>query len=514
MPRVYQRRQHIPELKGEIRGGLAIVAHDPMELGALDQLVEHSAALPGDPMENLYRVVANAGSSLEGWVDGVKVRSGDNTPLLREEADLRVWALRQSLKVAGDLWEAQPKSDRDQLALALIVPRPGQSPRLDAGRPAFVLDFGSIRARVLAAGGRLREFGVALFPVARSKRKAKLVEALRDSATGERLPRLETIREGDLAGKTGVVIFLHGLISTDVGTFDRFIDELRQDANLHPSTLHVSWPHDTLDSIRLNAEQLSEAIEQQLGASDLPISFVCHSRGGLVARRTVVELLEIDRARWQPRLRGCVTFGTPHEGAELAESGDEMIGKLLLMKTVASQAGLVPLIDALYAVKGRKSLEGITDLRPRSNGGTFLRRLKRAEARLTKRPGAMPVRLYAVGGNASASGLTGMLSRRYFGGAANDLVVPCASATPAAAETTAVASCDHFGYFNAHEMQTPATAGAVAFLRTLLRADVKAPPARADGRIPVLSPIKFKRDGMKLRARSGAAATRQAPRLP
>ena len=168
MPRVYQRRQHIPELKGEIRGGLAIVAHDPMELGALDQLVEHSAALPGDPMENLYRVVANAGSSLEGWVDGVKARSSDNTPLLREEADLRVWALRQSLKVAGDLWEKQPKSDRDQLALALIVPRPGQSPRLDAGRPAFVLDFGSIRARVLTAGGRLRAFGVALFPVARS----------------------------------------------------------------------------------------------------------------------------------------------------------------------------------------------------------------------------------------------------------------------------------------------------------------------------------------------------------
>jgi len=514
MPRVYQRRQHIPELKGEIRGGLAILAHDPMEVGALDQLVEHSAALPGDPMENLYRVVANAGSSLDGWVDGVKVRSGDNPPMLREEADLRVWALRQSLKVAGDLWEAQPTSDRDQLALALIVPRPGQSPRLDSGRPAFVLDFGSIRARVLTAGGRLREFGVALFPVARSKRKAKLVEALRDSATGERLPRLETIREGDLAGKTGVVIFLHGLISTDVGTFDRFIDELRQDAALDPSTLHVSWPHDTLDSIGLNAEQLSEAIEQQLGASDLPIAFVCHSRGGLVARRTVVELLEIDRARWQPRLRGCVTFGTPHEGAELAESGDEMIGKLLLMKTAASQAGLVPLIDALYAVKGRKSLEGITDLRPRSNGGKFLRRLKRAEARLTKRAGAMPVRLYAVGGNASATGLTGMLSRRYFGGAANDLVVPCASATPAAAETTAVAPCDHFGYFSAQEMRTPATAGAVAFLRTLLRADVKAQATRADGRIPVLRPLKLKPRRMKLRPRSRTAPARQPPRLP
>jgi len=491
MPSIYQRRQHIPPLNGEVRGGLAIVAHDPSELGPLDRLVERSAALPGDPMENLYRVLANAGPSLEGWFDGARMSTDDGRPQLREEADLRVWALRRSLQVAGDLWKAQ-RSDQDQLAAVLVVPRPGQKARLDAGKPAFVLDFGSLRARVLTAGGRLREFGVALFPVARSKRKANLVEALRDSASGTRLPRLETIQQDDLANKTGVVVFLHGLISTDVGTFDLFIDKLAHTAALGTSTLLVSWPHDTLDSIGLNAEQLSEAIEQRLGASDCPIAFVCHSRGGLVARRTIVELLQIDRARWQARLRGCVTFGTPHDGAELAESGDEMIGKLLLMKTVANQAGLIPLVDALYAVKGRKSLDGITDLRPRSNGGRFLRRLKRAEARLTKRPGTLPVRLYAVGGNANTTGFTGMLSRRYFGGASNDLVVPCASATPAAAEVTAEAQCDHFGYFSAAEMRTDAAARAVDFVCALLGTATKARPARANGGIPVLPPMKMK----------------------
>ena len=40
------------------------------------------------------------------------------------------------------------------------------------------------------------------------------------------------------------------------------------------------------------------------------VAFVCHSRGGLVARRTAVELLEASHV-WRPRLRACVTFGTP-----------------------------------------------------------------------------------------------------------------------------------------------------------------------------------------------------------
>ena len=51
-----------------------------------------------------------------------------------------------------------------------------------------------------------------------------------------------------------------------------------------------------------------------------------------MARRTVVELMQINRKQWQSRLRGCLTFGTPHDGAELAEDGDELIGKLILMR--------------------------------------------------------------------------------------------------------------------------------------------------------------------------------------
>jgi hypothetical protein len=467
MPKVYRRRQRIPGLKGEIRGGLAVVAHSPFDIGALDDLVAGASSLPGDPIENVYRVVASAGASFEPWANAKNRVPRYQGVADSEEGDERVWALRKSLSVAADLWSAQG-TDINRLALALVVPRPGRRARIDCERPAFVLDYGSLRARVLAAGGKLRDFGVALFPVARSKRRTRLVEALRDSASGIRLPRLEDIKPANLAGKTGVVIFLHGLMSTDVGTFDELLKTLQQDAVLGSSVLHVSWPHDTLIPIRSNAQALSELIERRLGASQLPLAFVCHSRGGLVARRTAVDLMRFNRKQWRPRLRGCITFGTPHDGAELAEDGDELIGKLILMRTIAKQAGVIPLIDALFAVKGSKALAGITDLRPGSDGGTFLQKLKDAESRLAKKAGAVPLPLCAVGGKAVPVGIAGRLSRRYFDGAANDLVVPFASATPESAEQTAEIACDHFGYFTADAVRGPAATGAIQFLSTLL----------------------------------------------
>lgn len=470
MPTVYRRGQRIPELRGEIRGGLAVLAHSPFDVPALDELVERSAGLPGDPVDNVYRVVASAGPSFEAWAKAsASGNRGDRfvgSPHF-EGGDERVSALRQSLAFATDLWSAQG-SDIDQLALALIVPRPGRRAVLDCDRPAFVLDHGSIRARVLAAGGRLREFGVVLFPTARSKRRGRLVEALRDRATGKPLPRLERVRPQDLEGKSGVVLFLHGLMSTDVGTFEELVKALEQDPPFRAAAHLVSWPHDTLTSIDVNAQNLAELVDKHLGESNLPLTFVCHSRGGLVARRTAVELMEINKKVWKRRLRGCVTFGTPHDGAELAENANELLGKLLLMRTMAKQAGLVPLVDALLAVKGRKALDGITDLCPGSEKGAFLNKLKSSEWRLAKKAGAVPLPLFAVGGKADRVGFAGMLSRRYFSGAANDLVVPYTSATPEAAKKTGEAVCDHFGYFTADAMRRPSTIEAINFLRAAL----------------------------------------------
>src|SRR5262249_45357497 len=223
---------------------------------------------------------------------------------------------------------------------------------VETRQPALLLDHGSVRARLTAMGAQLRQFGVALFPKAPSRRQGSLVEALRARAVGRNLPRLERVSSDDLKGKQGVVLLLHGLMSTDVGTFDSLINEIEPERSL--ANMHiVGWPHDTLAPIEVNARKLAKLIETHLGPSGLPIVFVCHSRGGLVARAAAVELLEPNPG-WADRLKGAVTFGTPHEGAELAECADEFLGKVLLLLTIRQTGRVVPLVDALIAVRKRK----------------------------------------------------------------------------------------------------------------------------------------------------------------
>lgn len=483
MPTVYRDGMNVRELKGSAQGGLVVTIHDPQELSRLQDLVKATARLPGEPLDTLYRVVANAGASLANWLraDGVppdiatqaerptsgpKVRRTEGTassvPHSKETGidDAKARALYGALELAGRAWTNQG-GNADDLACALMLRRPGRRLRFESRRPSLTLDYGSVRPRVLTGGGKLRAFGVALFPVARSRRQIDLVEALRAGATGIRLPRLESIRRADLEGKSGVVIFLHGLMSTDVGTFDSLVERLRRD----PSLLLVAWPHDTLDEIELNAAMLAEEIPRRVGPS-LPIAFVGHSRGGLVARRTAVNLMK--SSDWKARVRGCVTFGTPHHGAELAESGDEFVGKLLLLRTVMGQAGTVPLVDALYTVAQSSRLRGVSDLRPRKNGGAFLSRLIEAEGTLAGESGAMPMPVFAVGGAVEGRGILGWLTTRFFRNAPNDFVVTLASSAPEELPRRAEVRSDHFSYFDVTAGRDNQTGEAVRFLHDVL----------------------------------------------
>jgi hypothetical protein len=159
--------------------------------------------------------------------------------------------------------------------------------------------------------------------------------------------------------------------------------------------------------------------------------------------------------RWAERLRGAVTFGTPHLGAELAERGDEFLGKLLLLKTIQQTGKSVPLVDALWAVRKKKAIEGVSDLRPTSNGGEFLYRLREDEAKQAGGAGKRVLPMFVVGGRAEPGGITGWLSRRFFGGEPNDLVVALSSTAPASMRPSSQTATDHFSYFTSLEMQKP-----------------------------------------------------------
>jgi pimeloyl-ACP methyl ester carboxylesterase len=281
-----------------------------------------------------------------------------------------------------------------------------------------------------------------------------------------------------------VVLFLHGLMSTNLGTFDGFMrrwsnpalpahlfdnrqalnDELRTAAReaIKDSVVFAGWPHDTLTSIDQSAHALSRLIDDRLGADDAKIAFVCHSRGGLVARAAAEKLYGKDADKWKRQICCCISFGTPHAGVALAEHPDRQLGAFVLAGMSRKQ--IASLTDIAAYLEQRGKIEGIDDLRPSSAPGEpFLRKLEKLE--WEKAPGGSRRRLdiYAVGGVAQIGQGGGPLLERlgrlyqayqayYQGLGEHDLVVPLASAVEANKPNSGYeptrTTCDHFSYFS------------------------------------------------------------------
>lgn len=356
----------------------------------------------------------------------------------------------------------------------------------------FALHPGSWIARVSLSGAfTCAKYVAALFAVSRSPDAAARhikdeMRMLRENAGAYPLIRLDSSdAKTALAGAKGVIIFLHGLMSTDLGTFDGFISrwlnpgltslpsiasiqlshrELPQKARqaIRDSIALVGWPHDTLTKIRVNAQDLVDLIDSLLGKSDCPIAFVCHSRGGLLARATAQMLFDKNEV-WTKRICGAITFGTPHGGADFAEHPMAGVGAYLL---AAHGAGLVPgLMDALAYIKQRGVVDGIRDLRrPSAPSPNFLEDLRASESAGAPH-GQRRLRVATIAGNykpdPSAQSVLRSIARRYVdaytGQEANDLVVTADSAVaahtidPPPAET----NCDHFTYFTDAQSSMP-----------------------------------------------------------
>jgi pimeloyl-ACP methyl ester carboxylesterase len=342
---------------------------------------------------------------------------------------------------------------------------------LDIDRPGLVFHFGSILATLAKGSLSVAGWSLALFSgrgVGGSKRADRIMEDFRTLALKkpgvEPLARLDELSPRNLEGKSAVIVLMHGLFSTDVGLFDPLLRFLRADNGFDNCTI-LGWPHNTLMSIDGNAVELLELFSTVVGLHGPHVAFICHSRGGLVARAAAVELCEAN-SKWRDKLKACVTFGTPHRGSQLAETPDQLIGSLLALQAYHGGEGFFSLADALHFAH-QQPIAGVRDMRPLGGDGAFLRDLVRREVKIAA-TSARSMPILAIGGEAKEKTFFATLARRALGGTANDLVVETTSSANRTATETLVTECNHFEYFRVANSPRNGFEETASFLRARL----------------------------------------------
>jgi hypothetical protein len=162
-------------------------------------------------------------------------------------------------------------------------------------------------------------------------------------------------------------------------------------------------------------------------------------------------------------VRGILTFGTPHDGAELAESsvGLEALAYLMLGSSTSLWNALPNWLTYLGHLERQGRLghiDGVRDLAPVGNGySTFLSELMDDECKI----GRLRPPIFAVGGDVTRGSpflsSEGQFANRYMkalitghiGSEFHDLVVRCNSSAPTwiAKSRRRLMSCDHLSYF-------------------------------------------------------------------
>ena len=384
----------------------------------------------------------------------------------------------------------------------------------------FVADLG-LWALVLGA------YGVALWQksgVFGATQVEKLVRKMREVKVQRlKLPRLDELTEEErkeLKNKKGLILLLHGLFSTDIGTFDGLIQKWDEQAkepknflategwkqrwrgfkqrsgepddksSLEPRSddfiaaiqetlshdfMVLGWPHNTFIGIDPNAVELAMHISEVVGLDGPPIVFVCHSRGGLVARQTAVYLYDLN-PKWAEKLCGCVTFGTPHEGAALAEAGP-MLRLMAAFVIIMSKFKNATPIAQVLAYWRQCGFNGIDDLVPIDAEGEFLNELRKSELKQAPNGQRRWLEILRVGGRYRSHGgssLEYILNRvvsGLLGTEEHDLVVACTSSMPGGFGENLSTECGHTEYFESGETGKPHFQRVITYLREKLKLD-------------------------------------------
>jgi hypothetical protein len=480
MANVYQSDRSIADLNLVVRGAATILLSHPDEITGLQALCLSVDQNQDKPTDSIFEFLMREGDriDLEGarqspanirvsdWLE-VSPKDFESTP---------VQEIVAALGLAQAVWKQQ-KDDISSLAVTLSVSDPTFKPEpmidMAGDNPGWLLYKGSIKTTLFMGAFRAGGFVIGVFSrgVGVEDRANKVVNALRTKQL-EKIPRvrflarIDRTKDDELAGKCGVILFLHGLLSTDLGTFDVAIDHLRAQGFREDKFLFVGWPHNTLTQIAFNSNDLCAEIRklwEPYQTVPPKLAFVCHSRGGLLARHVAATLLREDQARWSAIIKGCVTFGTPHTGTGLADAPDDLVALLIATGAWRETGTLAALSDVMWIAKRNRTLEGIEDLRTmqgaRNSDGRTPFQAELLELERIQVGGRTPYRLLdvlTVGARIDPSSKWFYdMATRAMSGRANDVAVPLESSRPPSHlgfAPAADSNCDHFGYFTAGEL--------------------------------------------------------------
>jgi hypothetical protein len=321
--------------------------------------------------------------------------------------------------------ENTPAVDGESLATRISQIRWRAGIRLGGLAGTLVVRFASWRGPVRSVGGDPSWSG----RLRRSEREYP--------TTAQEFPPVENA----LADHERCVIYVHGTMSCALPALDAMRGVI--------GTNVVRYEHDTFLSIRHNAKDLAKLVMDCHSAPG-DLTFVGHSRGGLVARLAAAEVLR-HATRPLPDRISVLTFGTPHRGTPLV--GQALVdftpvlrAALLTMGFVADAQGRVwrDLRSTAwrYLLCGRRVPEGLLEMAP---GDLQLSLIDSHASNVSTNAYGGACDFAAVPSSARLAFFQSLGAGVFEG--PNDFVVGQYSATAVGTGTSLREPCAHFDYF-------------------------------------------------------------------
>jgi hypothetical protein len=170
--------------------------------------------------------------------------------------------------------------------------------------------------------------------------------------------------------------------------------------------------------------------------------------------------------QWANKIKLCVTFGTPHLGADLATNPYRFMGAYA--SVTLSDQKLLSIYRLLSYYASEKKFDGIDDLRPNSE---FIGKLV-DEERTAGGSSLRKLEILPVGGVYRGPKRHLMrLATRMLGTTSQDLVVRKKSSIPDYFPPGETVTCSHFEYFSPSQTKEPHFAKVISAVRNALRFD-------------------------------------------